>query len=188
MAIRTGRKNRFEIKVLGLGSVMLNKTSEGLIVDVIDKLGVSLGTCGVTRNDFEESYSAAVNEALNKYEDVNAGDDYEFSCTAFGDELSVEKAVTSWFQDGTFKGEDLVGIHQDFPMLNIDNITNDVVIVLSSDVQKTLVESGFNVFKTRGNKALVLCKIDDGGDDLRVLRGLQREYEQFLLNTNKKVA
>ncbi|MCU7556087.1 hypothetical protein OCL06_15960 [Alteromonas sp. ASW11-19] len=87
------------VEVKGLGMVHINRTCEGVIVDVYDKSDNDgcLGSLAFTDGDFHESFADKVHVAIESY-DPSADVCPSFIEQAYQHESSVDQAVADWFK------------------------------------------------------------------------------------------
>jgi hypothetical protein len=148
------------VDIKGLGSVVINKTSEGLIVDVYDKTdgGHSLANIALETADFTEGYFNTLSSAINTF-DNNLEISSAFSDTAYSGGLSTNNAVTSYFNDNSFDITTLKGlkaVHSSTDSLN--KIHDDVLIHITENEVNALQLLGHDYFLTNGGRILTIGK------------------------------
>lgn len=146
------------VEIKGLGSVVIKKTTEGLIIDAYDKAdgGHSLGSIALETADFTEGYFDTLSSVINTF-DINVEINSEFSDEAYSDGLSTNDAVTSYFNDNSFDITTLKGLKATYSDAGKNNHTlDDVSLHITEKDIHALQLLGHDYFLTNGGRILTI--------------------------------
>jgi hypothetical protein len=127
------------VEVVGLGTVFINRTDEGIIVDVYNKTdgGGSndcLGSLAIQSADFFESYGDRLQKEIDAF-DAEATVDNEFIALAYTEELTIPQAVTRYFSSNPFDVATLSQPDEDDMLLSVEMEPEPVIALTSSQHQ-----------------------------------------------------
>jgi hypothetical protein len=155
-------KDVIHVNILGLGFVTINRTGEGVIVDVYGGMGDgdSLASISLMDDDFEESEESYCDKLMELITDIDPSQevsDSHFCYSAYSDKIDLVAAVESWFADGCFDTDELTGLEGINDIHLADQLTpSKPHIHIVDDIHAKLKETGHKYFKSGTRKVFTL--------------------------------
>lgn len=165
-------ESRIHIEVKGLGVASINRTDEGVIVDVFDNLdrNDSLASLAVKNQDFSEAYANELQREIEKYDptvDLDAMECIE----AYKNGVSTSAFIESYFDPElqVFDLNSLVPLKGECKRFaeQVKDLTRPY-IKITPEQQNDLLNSEADFYRTQGGK-IVTFGASDGGYALMTL-------------------
>jgi len=158
-----GERNRLHITVKGLGVVTLNKTYEGLIIDVHNKgIDDSIDSLAIQNGDFAEFYTNKLQSIIKQF-DKEIDVSISFLEVAWEKRLELTDAVQKYFSDGCFDVLTLKGLkgvcgeyHDQVKKLQRPYIK------ISAQTNRDLTNAKYDYYQTNTGKVVTFGYADYG--------------------------
>ena len=172
--------NRLEVEIEGLGHVTINRTLEGLIIDVLGNDEV-VDTLALENEDFvseKEAYTNSLKTWIMKYDRTSEGLD-EFVCEAYNNRMNERNAFMAWFDTHPFDITDLTGLKGELEYFAVEvRKLERPYIPITYEANTALQAGAHDYYRTPGG-AVVTYGAADGGFSLMPLND---EAAQKVLN------
>jgi len=175
--------SRLHVEVKGLGMITINRTSEGVIIDVHDKSDEadSIASLALSDSDFEDRYASTLQKEIERF-DYSIDLDSSYTSTAYSDEREVWQAIEDYYSDETFDMTCLSPLKGSVDALNVDvrSLTRPY-IKISEEKYQDLLAGTVCFFKTSGGHVVTFGQADGGF----ALMPLQNDAQQAVLKAQE---
>jgi hypothetical protein len=145
--------NYIYVEIKGLGVVSINRTDEGVIIDVHDNKDChdSIASLGLDHNDFSDNFSDDLQREIERY-DPSISLDAEECLAAYLRDDYEKDFITNYFQENPFNLENLITLKlKSLPVVTYQDLAGVSIRLTNSQKEKLNAVDG-DFFITKGGK------------------------------------